>query len=82
MLTLFEAPLQTGLIVVSFHVNDSRDLNEIESRLMHLGFFEGERVKITKKAPFFREPLLIQVRGRLVALSKAEAKMVEVRVEA
>lgn len=48
---------------------------------MHLGFFAGETVRITHKAPLFNEPFLVEVRGRLVALTRAEAALVEVEVK-
>lgn len=68
------------LIVRSFHANENRDLNDLESRLMHLGFFAGQVIMITKKAPLFKEPLLVEVRGRMVALSFEEAGLVDVEV--
>jgi Fe2+ transport system protein FeoA len=47
---------------------------------MHLGFFYGETIRIVKKAPLFNEPFLVEVRGRMVALSKNEALLVQVEV--
>lgn len=79
-MTLNQAPLNAKLIVHSFHHEDLRDFSDIESRLMHLGFVAGETVKITKKAPLFKEPLLVEVRGRLIALSAKEAELVDVEV--
>lgn len=80
MMTLNLAPLNSPLKVCSFQVHDSRDLNDIESRLMHLGFFAGETIKITKRAPLFGEPFLVFVRGRQIALSKDEALLIQVEV--
>lgn len=55
-------------------------MSDIESRLMHMGFIFGETIKVTRKAPLFKEPLLVEVRGRSVALSLEEAGLVEVEV--
>jgi Fe2+ transport system protein FeoA len=79
-MTINQAPMHTMLIVRSFANHDVRDFSDIESRLMHLGFLNGEKVKITKKAPLFKEPLLVEVRGRSVALSFSEAELVLVEV--
>jgi Fe2+ transport system protein FeoA len=49
---------------------------------MHLGFVNGATIEVKKKAPLFKEPLLVEVRGRLIALSKAEAELVSVEVQA
>ena len=76
-----DAPLKTKLVVRSFHTQNEKDLSDIESRLMHLGFFAGETVKVTHRAPMFKEPLLVEVRGRLVALTKSEAALVEVEIK-
>jgi Fe2+ transport system protein FeoA len=77
-MTLKDAPLQQMLTVSS--VGHSELISDLESRLMHLGFIQGARVAIKKKAPFFQEPLLVEVRGRMVALSADEAALVQVEV--
>jgi Fe2+ transport system protein FeoA len=79
-MTINTAPMKTKLIVRSFAVHEERDFSEIESRLMHLGFIDGEMIRVTKKAPLFKEPLLVEVRGRSVALSFSEAELVSVEV--
>jgi Fe2+ transport system protein FeoA len=79
-MTIDLAPLNQKLVVRSFHHEDERDLTDLESRLMHLGFFAGEIIRIMKRAPLFQEPFLVEVRGRMVALSREEAKLVEVEV--
>lgn len=80
MMTINQAPMNRPLVVRSFRSTDEREYNEIESRLMHLGFLDGQTVIVVKKAPLFQEPLLVEVRGRMIALSKDEAAMVEVEV--
>lgn len=72
--------MNTKLVVRSFTIHDEREFSDIESRLMHLGFMDGEIIRITRKAPLFQEPLLVEVRGRSVALSFEEAKLVSVEV--
>lgn len=72
--------MNTRLTVRSFSNHEARDFSDIESRLMHLGFIDGELIKITRKAPIFKEPLLVEVRGRSIALSFSEAEMISVEV--
>lgn len=79
-MTIIDAPLNKKLIVRSFFVSEDRDYSDIESRLMLLGFIDGQTIRVAKKAPLFKEPLLIEVRGRMIALSKNEAKLVNVEV--
>jgi Fe2+ transport system protein FeoA len=79
-MNISEAPIHSSLLVTSFHVEDSRDLSEIESRLMHLGFINGAKVTVKKKAPIFKEPILVEVRGRMIALTLSEAALVQVEV--
>lgn len=79
-MTINLAPLNQKLVVRSFPANGERDLSDLESRLMHLGFFHGEPIRILKRAPLFKEPFLVEVRGRMVALSKEEAALVNVEV--
>lgn len=79
-MTINQAPLNTKLIVRSFTIHDVREFSDIESRLMHLGFMDGEEIRITRKAPLFKGPLLVEVRGRSVALTSDEAGLVLVEV--
>lgn len=79
-MTLNQAPLNVTLTVSPLTHHESDDISDIASRLMHLGFVQGEKIKITRKAPLFKEPLLVEVRGRLIALSSSEAELVQVKV--
>ena len=79
-MTINQAPLKKKLLVKSFPDHETKELSGIESRLMHLGFISGQEIKVTKKAAFFQEPLLVEVRGRSVALTAQEASLVEVEV--
>lgn len=79
-MTIDLAPLNQKLMVLSFHHEDERNHSDLESRLMHLGFFAGETIRIMKRAPLFQEPFLVEVRGRMVALSREEARLVKVEV--
>lgn len=80
MMTIGEAPLNTKLTVRSFRVDEVRDFSEVESRLMLLGFLSGSVVVVVKKAPFFNDPILVDVRGRMIALSRDEAMLINVEI--
>jgi Fe2+ transport system protein FeoA len=79
-MNISHAPLDSSLTVTSFSLDDARELSEIESRLMHLGFINGAQVVLKKRAPFFKEPILVEVRGRMIALTLSEASLVQVEV--
>ena len=79
-MTINQAPMKTKLIVRSFPIQEVREFSDIESRLMHLGFMDGAIISIIQKAPLFKEPLLVEVRGRSIALSFDEAELVKVQV--
>ena len=79
-MTINQAPLNKKLVVKSFTPHEVGEFSDIESRLMHLGFIAGEEVRITRKAPLFKEPLLVEVRGRSVAMTFDEASLVRVEV--
>lgn len=80
-MTINQAPLKTNLIVRSFPNDHGAEISDIESRLMHLGFVFGQTVRVTRKAPLFQEPILVEVRGRAVALTREEAALVRVEVK-
>ena len=74
--------MQIKLVVRSFPIHEEKEISDIESRLMHLGFIHGEVIRVTRKAPLFKEPILVEVRGRMVALSADEANLIKVEVQA
>ena len=47
----------------------------IVSRLREIGFIRGEEVTARGKAPF-GDPIIVEIRGAMVALRKAEASCV------
>jgi Fe2+ transport system protein FeoA len=77
-MTLYSAPISKPLTVRSFSEDHAVDISDLESRLMHFGFVHGATIVIRKKSFFFKGPLLVEVRGRLIALTKSEADLVEV----
>ena len=50
---------------------------EYTTRLRELGFIRGEKVVLRGIAPF-GEPLMIEVRGTVVALRKKEAQCIQI----
>lgn len=79
-MTINEAPMLIKLKILSFNDLVTRELSDVESRLMHLGFIDGQTIVVKRKAPLFQEPILVEVRGRSVAISLSEASLVDVEV--
>lgn len=77
-MTLHSAPLSKSLTVTSFSEDHTCDISDIESRLMHFGFIYGAEVIIKKRSFLSTGPILVEVRGRLIALTQAEADLVKV----
>lgn len=50
----------------------------IGMRLRELGFIEGAKVRILHEAPFGGDPIVVEVRGALLALRRQEASQIEV----
>lgn len=78
-MTINEAPLNKK-VTIQLHQHQHGEMSDVESRLMHLGFIQGAKVEVKRKSPFIRGPLLVEVRGRIVALSQDEAKLVNVEL--
>ncbi|AQS46849.1 MULTISPECIES: FeoA family protein [Thioclava] len=52
---------------------DGYDADELELRLLELGFIEGASVHILHEGPFGRDPIAVRVNDTTVALRRAEA---------
>jgi ferrous iron transport protein A len=58
------------------HVEESvhgRQANEIESRLIELGFVEGAEIKVLHEGPIGRDPIAVRINGTTIALRRREA---------
>ncbi|MHB9030926.1 MAG: FeoA family protein [Candidatus Latescibacterota bacterium] len=64
-------PGETGLIT---HIKSSEQIN---SRLMDHGLFEGARVEMLCCAPL-GDPILVRVLGAVIALRRDEAQTIEI----
>ena len=53
----------------------------IRLRMMELGVLEGGEVEIVHEAPYGGDPIAVRVRGGMIAMRRAEASRVEVKVE-
>ncbi len=51
---------------------------DLKYRFLKLGIFPGARVMLKRKAPIFKDPLLIQVEESQFAITVSEAKNLEV----
>lgn len=70
---LDESPLE------EFHVVQGLEgEGELCSILLELGFTQGERIRVIARAPF-GDPIMIEVRGAVVALRKEEARCIRIR---
>ena len=78
-MTINDAPLNQKVAISAPHTTE-RELSDVESRLMHLGFIEGAKVEVKRKTTLLNGPLLVEVRGRVVALSQAEAQLIRVEI--
>ena len=47
--------------------------DELEQRLLEMGFVEGARVEIRHQGPIARDPIAVRVNHAMVALRRAEA---------
>ncbi|HLT22349.1 MAG TPA: FeoA family protein [Bacteriovoracaceae bacterium] len=77
MMTLDLAPLNKKLLVREL-TTSLESIGHLESRLMHLGFITNEPILLIQKAPYFQVPILVEVKGRRIALSLEEARLIEV----
>lgn len=54
---------------------------ELERRLLELGFVEGARVEIVEQGLFGRDPIAVKLDDMRVALRRREARAIEVKFD-
>lgn len=78
------APGARGVIVRVHPHDDVRGaltVEELERRLLELGFVEGARVEVLHEGLFGRDPMAVKLDDMRVALRRREARAVEVKFE-
>ncbi len=86
--TLNDLPLRNLATITGFNrrsaaPNDALTPEELERRLMEIGFVEGAVVRIEHTGGLAGDPLAIRIDGRrLVALRRQEARFITVRTRA
>jgi ferrous iron transport protein A len=65
---------QTGTIL-SVDTADARD-----TRLLEMGFLEGSKIEVMHEAPWGKDPIIVRIRGALIALRRQEADAVKVEL--
>ena len=68
----------TGKIYIISQIDFEQNI-EMGTRLLHLGFLPNEKVKVIRKTPFTSDSMLIEVRGTSMALTKTEAKLIQIK---
>jgi Fe2+ transport system protein FeoA len=51
----------------------------IKSRFFQLGFIPGREILLKRKAPFFGDPLLVEIDDSQIALTKSEANLIQIQ---
>lgn len=82
--TLDDADFGRNFIMCGFFAfdpDDDKKESGVLSRMIELGFMEGAVIKKLHSAPFSHDPIAVEVDGHLVALRRAEAKLVKITVD-
>ena len=77
-MNLTNSPVGVPLRVIQLTLPDDHD--PIGRRLMELGFIVGATVELRHRAPLFKDPIAVMVRGMVVALRGYEAMRIQVEV--
>lgn len=67
--------------IKSIHVSGAASgmaAEEVELRLLELGFVEGAAVEVLHQGPVGRDPLAVRVNGATIALRRREAMAIQV----
>ena len=75
-MNLSEAKKGKVLIIESINFSLDEDLG---IRLMHLGFLTNEHISIVNQTPISHDAILVNIKGSQIALTKSEAKLINVK---
>lgn len=70
--------VKNKIYIISQVNSDSADLG---NRFFQLGVYPGAEISLKRKAPIFRDPIIFQIEGSQIVLTRIEASLVEVQKE-
>lgn len=72
-------------VIIRVHPHDEArgaiSVEELERRLLELGFVEGAQVEVLHEGLFGRDPMAVKLDDMRVALRRREARAIEVKFE-
>lgn len=74
--SLGEAPRGFRGRIRALRAEDGSSPDELERRLIEMGFVEGADVELLHQGPFGRDPIAVRVNGATIALRRREARAV------
>jgi Fe2+ transport system protein FeoA len=78
--SLSELDIGKSAIVKGFQDNPLMKSEEkMVARLMELGFIREALVKVVHQAPFANDPIAVEIRGKKIAIRRADARLVLVQ---
>ena len=80
-MVLSDLPINGQGVVMGFvETATKRDLTHEKFilRLMEMGLVTGAKVKVLHEAPFFGDPIAVEVEGNVIGLRRAEAAQIEI----
>jgi ferrous iron transport protein A len=82
-LTLDQIPKnkKAQITAINDRLHPHAELNNIEKRLLEMGFVEGAPVMLLHEAPFSKDPLIVRLRNNRIAIRRSEAKCIEVQLQ-
>ncbi|MGY8985862.1 MAG: FeoA family protein [Sphingomonadales bacterium] len=74
-------PGDKGLIsqIYDIHPTSPQLFPDLCSRLIEIGFDEGARIEVLHESPISKNPMAIEVNGRIIAIRRIEAEAIEVK---
>ena len=79
VIQLCDLPVGTSGMIHA--ISNLSNENDFTLRLAHLGLFAGESLTLVRKAPWFKDPVVISFKDCHLALTKEEAESIAIVVE-
>lgn len=75
-MTLIDAKIKQDYVIDSIKYDIHEDF---AIRLNHLGFLEGEVIRVHRKTPITSSSLVVEIKGGMIALTKSEASFIKLK---
>ena len=77
--SLGDLPVGARAFITALCAAECDEQDDLETRLLDLGFVEGAEVEVLHEGPWARDPIAVRVLDTVIAIRRSDARLIQVQ---